>query len=429
MDCRILRALTVKSNGQIVCDDSSGYGIILGDISTASNWDIRQIIDGSVYGHVRRSFAEGRAPWPGTCEGCHTFSAGGAPSDTLNSRITIIIEPTLACNLRCPSCMRVKEGKTRSGEWDLDLKKFEALLRSCAKNKIDIEVMHYLGWGEPLLYENFAKLTQLVRKWHPDCIQEVTTSGSIPDPTVLYATDIDRITVSCDGARQESYVKYRRSGDIDQVFNLLEYAVKLDNKPFIEWKYILFEHNDSDEELEEVQLLAEKLSVDSLLFIITNSKKASKRFTVDNIREFPLRFDRAHVSPAAALLTIRQTGRLVPEHSILGDLEKFSFFLDQVQLTNSNILELRGWSLQSNGKYVDAIECYDGPDLLGRARLKERRRDVLRERPDVEGADCGFAFKIPVDRDFDPKSLHFRVSSGNDVGKFSATLHFTDAIA
>jgi organic radical activating enzyme len=427
MDCRILRALTLKSNGQLVCDDSSGYGIILGDLSSAPSWNIRQVIDGPVYGHVRRSFAEGRAPWPGTCEGCHTFSAGGVAADTLNSRISIIVEPTLACNLQCPSCMRVREGKTRAGAWDLDSEKFEALLRSCAKNDIEIEVMHYLGWGEPLLYEGLGTLTRLVRKWHPDCIQEVTTSGSIADPTVLDNAGIDRLTVSCDGARQESYVKYRRAGDVAQVFRLFDHASRLTDKPYVEWKYILFDHNDSDAELALVQQLAEQFAVDSLLFIITNSKRASKRYTVSNIRDFPLPFSRAHISPAAALLTIRQTGRLVPEYSTLGDREEFSLFLDQAQITDSNILELRGWSLRADGGYVDRIECYSGPDLLGWALLNERRRDVVKHRPAVQGPDCGFAFKIPVDAGFVPQSLHFRVSSGANSGQFSATLQFTGA--
>lgn len=427
MDCRILRALTLKSNGQLVCDDSSGYGIILGDLSTASNWNIGQVLNGPVYGHVRKSFAEGRAPWPGICEGCHTFSGGGAPNDTLESRISLIVEPTLNCNLRCPSCLRIKEGKTRSGEWDLEPAKFEALLRSCAKNGIEVETVHYLGWGEPLLYAGLGALTRLVRKWHPHCIQEVTTSGSIADPTVLDDTDIDRLTVSCDGALQDSYVKYRRFGEIDQVFGLLDYVSRLKRKPFVEWKYILFEHNDSDEELALAQALAEGFSVDSLLFIITNSKRASKRYTIDNIRSFPMQFARGEISPAAALLTIRQSGRPVPEYSRLGDLADFSFFLDQAQITISNILELRGWSLTADGAYVDRIECYDGPDLLGWARLGHRRSDVSRGRPNAQGPDCGFAFKIPIDAGFAPQSLQFRVSSGEACGRFAATLEFTGA--
>lgn len=425
MDCRILRLITLKSNGHIVCDDSSGYGIILGEVSPAPNWNIRQVIEGPVYRHVRRSFQEERPPWPGICETCHTFSPGGIANDTLDSRIRVMVEPTLACNLRCPSCMRVREGKTRSGDWDLDPKIFETFLRSCAKNDIAIEEIQYLGWGEPLLYSEIGTLTRLVRKWHPDCLQEITTSGSIPDPTVMDRVDIDKLTISCDGARPESYVKYRRSGDLDQVFALFEHLSTLKTRPVVEWKYILFEHNDSDDEIQLSQNLAKKFNVDSLLYIITNSKKSSRRYTIDKIKDFPFQYDRAHISPAASLLTIQQTGIIAPEYSSLGDGEKFSFFLDQAHITTSNVLELRGWCLQSDGQYADRIECYHGPTLLGSARMRERRRDVERNRPHAQGPDSGFIFKLPLEENFIPRSLHFAIAAGEQKDIFSATLNFS----
>lgn len=424
MDCRILRMLTLKSNGHLVCDDSSGYGIVLGEVSTGIGWNILKVINGPVYAHVRRSFAEGRAPWPGVCERCHTFSDGGIPQDTLGHRIRLMIEPTLSCQLGCPSCQRKREGKQRTGEWDLDPAILEALLRSCAKNGIDLEEAHYLGWGEPLLYEGLGDLTRLVRQWHPYCVQEATTSGSIDDPSVLDDVDLDKLTVSCDGVRQESYVTYRRGGEIGKVFKLLEHSSKLDNKPFVEWKYILFDHNDSDRDIEEAQRLAKIFDVESLLFIITHSKKASTRYTVENIRDFPIVFDRASISPAAGIMTVKKAGQIRQSASTLGDMEEISFYLDQVQITNSDILELRGWSLKSDGSYIDKIECYHGPRQVGMAKLRERRRDVQRLREYAAGPDCGFTFKIPLDKNKIYHSLHFIVSSGNRNHEFSAILNF-----
>src|SRR3990170_8283578 len=58
-----------------------------------------------------------------------------------------------------------------------------------------------------------------------------------------------------DGATAESYVKYRRRGDFDKAIRNLRFAV--DEKraggrdiPFINWRYILFTHNDSEGEMQ-----------------------------------------------------------------------------------------------------------------------------------------------------------------------------------
>lgn len=424
MDCRILRMLTLKSNGQLVCDDSSGYGIVLGEVSLGIGWNILNVINGPIYAHVRRSFAEGRPPWPNVCERCHTFSDGGRPIDTLGSRIRLMVEPTLSCNLGCPSCMRKREGKRRTGSWDLDPDILEALVRSCAKNDIEIEEVHYLGWGEPLLYEDLGRLTKLVRKWHPHCVQELTTSGSVDDPSVLTDVDLDKLTISCDGVRQESYVQYRRGGEIGKVFRLMEFSRTLKNKPYVEWKYILFDHNDSDEDVFDAQKMAEAYELDSLLFIITHSKKSSQRFHKDNIKEFPITFANAWISPAAGMMTVKLAGRILSEASELGDLEDVSLYVDQALITHSNIMELRGWALRADGKYVDKIEVFHGPRLLGSAKMNERRRDVQKARAYATGPDCGFTFKIPIINEQPYRTLHFLVWSGNQQHELSAALSF-----
>ena len=326
MDCRILRMLTLKADGHLVCDDSSGYNLTLGEVSIKARWNILQVLNGPVYGHVRRSFMEGRVPWPGVCESCHTFSIGGSATDTLNTRIRLMVEPTLSCNLECPSCKRRVEERTRAGAGDLDPAVFEALIKSCATSGIEVEEIHYLGWGEPFLYPRLAELTHLARRWHPLCVQEATTSGSVDFHDYLEDVDLDRLIVSCDGVRQESYVQYRRNGSIALVFQLLSSLDRFKSKPFVEWKYILFDHNDSDEDIFLAQEMAHDFGVQSLLFIITHSKKASRRFRSDNIEDFPVKYDFVTISPAAGLMTIKRSGAVMKQLSDLGDKADISFF-------------------------------------------------------------------------------------------------------
>jgi hypothetical protein len=106
MDCRILRHVTLKANGHLGCDDSVGYGIDLGQVSLSPGWRIRDVLNGPIYQHVRSSFEAGKVPWPGVCEGCDLFSSSSRPLDTLGSRLEILVEPTLACNISCACCMR-----------------------------------------------------------------------------------------------------------------------------------------------------------------------------------------------------------------------------------------------------------------------------------------------------------------------------------
>src|SRR5436309_401469 len=144
MDCRIIRSLTLKSDGHFACDDSAGYRVHLGEVSTKQAWNIKSVFEAPVWKHVRQSFAEGRVPWPGTCEHCDLLSPGSPPLDTLASSVEVRIEPTLACELRCPGCERMKEVVRREGEWHLDPAVFESLLKSFVSLGIDVPRIVYL---------------------------------------------------------------------------------------------------------------------------------------------------------------------------------------------------------------------------------------------------------------------------------------------
>ena len=74
----------------------------------------------------------------------------------------------------------------------------------------------------------------------------------------LVHSGIDEVTFSIDGATQETYVKYRQRGKFDvAIANLRAMA---DEKrragrdlPFLNWRYILFNWNDSDEEMDRAR--------------------------------------------------------------------------------------------------------------------------------------------------------------------------------
>lgn len=397
MDCRILRQLMLKSDGNLVCDDSNGYYITLGEVSTAAGWSIAQVLAGGVYGHVRRSFAEGRVPWPSVCETCDLFSRNGMPRDTLGSRVRVMVEPTLHCGLACPTCKRVQEAGRRAGGWTLEPERFAALLKSCAKERLAVEEIQYLGWGEPLLHPQFDRLTEVAREHAPAATQEVTTTGNVAFHDGLRAAKLDRVVISCDGVRQDTYQTFRRKGRLATVMQFMRDArAGFAARPWLEWKYIVFDHNDSDAEIAEAQTLAEELGVDSILFILTNSKNRSTRFDAAGIDEFPIRSPIASVMPAAAMMKTGWTGTVVAEDSSLGAGDKAMLHLDRCTVTESDIVVLEGWSLAADGGYVESIALLAGNRMRARVRTQHRRTDVARARPDAAGPDCGFLIRFPA---------------------------------
>jgi hypothetical protein len=101
----------------------------------------------------------------------------------------------------------------------------------------------------------------------------------------LVRSGIDEVTFSIDGASQESYVKYRKRGDFEKALRNLRFAVEEKRAlgrdiPFLNWRYILFTHNDSDAEMERARGLASEIGVDRLCWELTDHPEElfSRRF-------------------------------------------------------------------------------------------------------------------------------------------------------
>lgn len=394
MDCRILREITIKSDGHICCDDSNGYDINLGLISEKNGWNIRKVLDGPIYRHVRDAFDRGEAPWGDTCKGCDLFHNVGQPVDTLSSKISLRIEPTLACDLRCAFCKRQREANSRSGDWDLSLDKLRSFLKSCKSNRIDIEMVSYLGWGEPLNHQKFPEMVHLVRELNPTALQEVTTIANAEFAVAIGDAPIDRIIISCDGVAQPSYEKYRVNGNIERVFEFMRQSArrKSDHTKII-WKYILFQHNDSDEDVSWAQRFAEECALDEIHFILTNTKNGSRRFTLENIQDFPMISKIARVLPAAALQRVeasfveRVFNRSLNSAHTVG-------YVDTLVRTNGGMLACDGWVMHPSGGHVYCILARLNDGKYAEV-TRQTRIDVRDNVPGAISGDCGFSILIP----------------------------------
>lgn len=365
------------------------------------------MLNGPIYSHIRSSFKQGRVPWPGTCEGCDLFSAGGIPLDTLDTRIELLVEPTLACNISCACCLRkqiISKGRSTSS---MDPAILAAFVNSCRIDGILIDQVHYIGWGEPLMHGNWRALFDIVKDGAPTANQMVTTAGNVDFRDTVGEAALERLIVSCDGARQETYGQYRRGGQLEKVIKFMRDSKRYgDSSIFLEWKYILFEFNDTDRDLILAQEIADEIGVDSLLFIITNSKWHSNRFTVDSSEQVPIRSLFTSISPAAAMNAVAaECGAF---QFSTGSADGFGF-IDRCTVSVGKFLTVEGWALDPSGKYATLTELVVDGQTKAKIRTALRRADVAAAYPQAVGEKCGFMFRVPIDPQNLPERVEVRI--------------------
>ena len=182
----------------------------------------------------------------------------------LGMPISLSIEPTTSCNLRCPQCPSGLRAFTRpTGMLQGDL--YKRLIDEQSKT---LTYLNLYFQGEPYLNKEFLDMVRYAsdRKIYT----ATSTNAHYLDEensrrTVL--SGLDRIIVSIDGIDQESYSKYRVGGNLEKVLtgtrNLVSAKRSLKSStPHIIWQFIVFRHNEN--QLEEIKRLAHEYGVDEL---------------------------------------------------------------------------------------------------------------------------------------------------------------------
>ena len=114
----------------------------------------------------------------------------------------------------------------------------------------------------------------------------------------LVHTGIDEVTFSLDGAIPEHYAEYRRRGDLETALRHLRAMADEKQRaardvPFINWRYILFKWNDSDEEIDLARRLASKVGADRLTWELTDHPEEafSRRFRPGSLEVAQIRYE------------------------------------------------------------------------------------------------------------------------------------------
>lgn len=178
--------------------------------------------------------------------------------------ISISIEPTTSCNLRCPQCPSGLRSFSRpTGMLQGDL--YKGILDDLGK---DIAYLILYFQGEPYLNTGFL---DMVKYAHDKRIYTATSTNAhyLDDNNARKTVEsgLDRIIISIDGVTDETYKKYRLGGKLEKVFegtkNLAKWKKELNSPtPHIIWQFIVFSHNEH--EIPEIKRLAKEYGVDEL---------------------------------------------------------------------------------------------------------------------------------------------------------------------
>jgi MoaA/NifB/PqqE/SkfB family radical SAM enzyme len=288
--------LVMLCDGRIVCGCADPYARrVLGDTRRTS---VHDVWTGSTITSLRHDLNEGGSKFCGDCPLKRPLRKDQAPvvrsleAGPLPGRM--FIECTAACNISCTQAVCAPEtGITRTREAGmLDFELFRRVIDEVGPSLYRIDFFNY---GEAFLHKRAVEMCAYIKSRHPHIYIYTSTNGlafSEEKARSLVHTGIDEITFSIDGATQASYEQYRRRGRLDVA--LANLGAMVDEKrrasrdlPYLNWRYILFKWNDSDQEMDLARRMALDLGVDRLCWEITDHPEDaySRRF-VPNSPDF-----------------------------------------------------------------------------------------------------------------------------------------------
>jgi wyosine [tRNA(Phe)-imidazoG37] synthetase (radical SAM superfamily) len=160
----------------------------------------------------------------------------------------------------------------------------ETLLKDTKETLITILLYNY---GEPFLDKRLLEIMRLAKRLVPDVYIGISTNGTVLpadwSESIVKEQLVSGIKFSIDGASQETYGRYRVGGSFEKAFKnmviLNDYnKMYKETNLLIYWQYILFEWNDSDQEIQKAIDLAVEHGL-TIQWTLTATAGKSKRYT------------------------------------------------------------------------------------------------------------------------------------------------------
>ncbi len=180
--------------------------------------------------------------------------------------ISISVEPTTSCNLRCPECPSGLRAFTRpTGMLEKDF--FSDTIDQLSK---DLLYLVFYFQGEPYLNPEFLEMVQYASK---KGIYTATSTNAHylnnDNARKTVESGLDRLIISIDGTTQDVYEQYRVGGKLEKVLegakNIMKWKRQLKSKtPFVFFQFLVVKPNEH--QIEDVKQLAKEIGVDDVRF-------------------------------------------------------------------------------------------------------------------------------------------------------------------
>jgi radical SAM protein with 4Fe4S-binding SPASM domain len=293
--------------------------------------------------------------------------------------ISISIEPTTSCNLRCPECPSGLRSFTRPTGM-LQEKLYENVIDQLSST---LSYLTFYFQGEPYLNPNFL---DMVRYASGKGIYTATsTNAHYLDDENAKATimsGLNRLIISIDGTTQESYEAYRVGGKLAKVLegtkNILRWRQQLKSRtPHVVFQFLVVRPNEH--QVPAVQALARELGVDRVALKtaqIYDYKNGSDLIPLDEKYSRYSRDERGVYTIKNELLNhcwkmwqscvITWDGKIVPccfdkdAHHVMGDLSKNSF---REIWKGEAYQEFRASLLRSRNEIEMCTNCTEGTKI------------------------------------------------------------------
>ncbi len=180
--------------------------------------------------------------------------------------VSISIEPTTSCNLRCPECPSGLRSFTRPTGM-LEEKFFRQITMQLHR---ELLYLIFYFQGEPFLNPGFLEMIRFASS--KKIYTATSTNAHFLDDETAKSTvqsGLDRLIISIDGTTQDVYEKYRIGGSLQKVLegtrNIIKWKKKLNSTtPYVVFQFLIVKPNEH--QIEEIKKLAKETGVDNVAF-------------------------------------------------------------------------------------------------------------------------------------------------------------------
>lgn len=180
--------------------------------------------------------------------------------------VSISLEPTTSCNLRCPECPSGLRSFTRPTGMLQD----EIFYSVIDQLQPHLLYLTFYFQGEPYLNPRFLEYVAYARR-HKIYTATSTNAHYLDDQNAeaTIKSGLDRLIISIDGSEQDTYASYRVGGNLEKVLegtrNMVKWKRILNSRtPHLIFQFLVVRHNEH--QIEEIEKLASEIGVDEVVF-------------------------------------------------------------------------------------------------------------------------------------------------------------------